>query len=115
MGKNITGREVALVTGVSSGIGRATASLLWDRGFRTFGTVRETSRVGGLPPGLETVRLDVREEESVRSCVRTVVDRAGRIDALVNIAIICFSLVRGNSFSLSSFVGKKSVVRVRVR
>ncbi len=77
-------KKVALVTGVSSGIGRATASLLSDRGFRTFGTLRETSQVSGLPPGLEVVRLDVREEESVRSCVRTVLDQAGRIDALVN-------------------------------
>ncbi len=77
-------RKVALVTGISSGIGRATASLLSDRGFRNFGTVRETSKVSGLPPDLEMVRLDVREEESVRSCVRTVLDQAGRIDAIVN-------------------------------
>jgi NADP-dependent 3-hydroxy acid dehydrogenase YdfG len=75
--------KVALVKGVSSGIGPETASLLREQGFRTFGTLRETSRVNGLPPCLETVQVDVRKDESVRSCVRTVLDRVGRIDALV--------------------------------
>jgi short-subunit dehydrogenase len=32
----------------------------------------------------ELLQLDVRDEESVRSCVRTVIERAGRIDGLVN-------------------------------
>jgi len=77
-------KKVALVTGVSSGIGRATAVLLLDRGFRTFGTMRELSRANGLPPGLELIRLDVRDRESVRSCVQTVLDQSGRIDSLVN-------------------------------
>ncbi len=77
-------KKVALVTGVSSGIGQATATMLLGRGFRTFGTIRETSRAGELLPSLELVRLDVRDEESVRSCVRAVLDQAGRIDALVN-------------------------------
>ena len=77
-------KRVALVTGVSSGIGRETATLLLDRGFRTFGTIRETSRASQLPSGLELIRLDVSDEESVRSCAQTVLDQAGRIDALVN-------------------------------
>jgi len=33
--------RVALVTGVSSGVGRATAPLQAERGFRVFGTVRK--------------------------------------------------------------------------
>jgi hypothetical protein len=51
--------------GRSSGIGRATATLLVARGFRTFGTLREMNRASEFPAGLELVRLDVREEESV--------------------------------------------------
>jgi NADP-dependent 3-hydroxy acid dehydrogenase YdfG len=42
---------------------------------------------GGAKKALENVVLvhvDVRNGESVDSCVRTVLDRAGRIDALVN-------------------------------
>src|SRR5712692_5112887 len=80
----MTREKVALVTGVSSGIGQATASLLVDRGFRVFGTMRKPSGTDGQLANVELVRLDVRDEESVRSCVRTVLDRAGRIDALVN-------------------------------
>lgn len=36
---------VALVTGVSSGIGRATAERLWERGFTVFGTMRRPSEL----------------------------------------------------------------------
>jgi NAD(P)-dependent dehydrogenase (short-subunit alcohol dehydrogenase family) len=75
---------VALVTGISSGIGLATATRLLSVGFRTFGTVGETSRVSHLPQGLELVRLDVREQESVEAGIEQVLDEAGRIDALVN-------------------------------
>src|SRR5712692_11522962 len=77
-------QKVVLVTGVTSGIGEATAKLLSELSFRVFGTMR---RLNGSNTGLrntELVRLDVCDEESVRSCVRTVLDRAGRIDALVN-------------------------------
>jgi len=76
--------KVALATGVSSGIGRAIAGLLSRHGFRVFGTARGN---GGAKRALENVELlhvDVRDEESIHSCVRTVLDRAGRIDALVN-------------------------------
>ena len=77
-------QKVALVTGVSSGIGLATAKKLLDRGFHTFGTIRETSQFGNLAAGLEIVRLDVRDDESVSAGVQDVLDRAGRIDALIN-------------------------------
>jgi NAD(P)-dependent dehydrogenase (short-subunit alcohol dehydrogenase family) len=77
-------KRVVLVTGVTSGIGAATASLLSEQGFRVFGTMR---KLGGSSTGLKNtvlVQLDVRDAESVRSCLRTVLDLAGRIDALVN-------------------------------
>ena len=75
--------KVALVTGVSSGIGQVIATVLSRRGFRVFGTMRRPE--GGGPLGaVELVRLDVRDEESVRGCVRTVLGQAGRIDSLVN-------------------------------
>jgi NAD(P)-dependent dehydrogenase (short-subunit alcohol dehydrogenase family) len=77
-------QKVALVTGVSSGIGLATARKLLEQGFHTFGTIRATSNTGGLAAGLEVVRLDVRDDESVSAGVREVLDRAGRIDALIN-------------------------------
>jgi NAD(P)-dependent dehydrogenase (short-subunit alcohol dehydrogenase family) len=80
----MTQEKVALVTGVSSGIGRATATLLSGRGFQVFGTMRKPTETKGELGGVELVRLDVRDEQSVRSCLQTVLDQAGRIDALIN-------------------------------
>jgi NAD(P)-dependent dehydrogenase (short-subunit alcohol dehydrogenase family) len=77
-------QKVALVTGVSSGIGRATATALADAGFRTFGTLRNPAKSGQQPRDVELVPLDVRDENSVRSAVGTVLERAGRLDVLVN-------------------------------
>jgi NAD(P)-dependent dehydrogenase (short-subunit alcohol dehydrogenase family) len=75
-------QRVAVITGISSGIGRATAAELARRGFRVFGTVRATG--GGELPGVEQVVLDVRDENSVERGVQEVLARAGRIDVLVN-------------------------------
>lgn len=80
---------VALVTGTSSGIGRATALLLARSGFRVFATVRSPTgeaalraEAASLP--VEILRLDLADEAGATRVVREVVHRAGRIDALVN-------------------------------
>jgi NAD(P)-dependent dehydrogenase (short-subunit alcohol dehydrogenase family) len=80
----MTQEKVVLVTGVSSGIGRATAALLSNRGFRVFGTMRRPGEANGRLENVELVQLDVRDGESVASCLRTVHDKVGRINALVN-------------------------------
>lgn len=80
----MTGEKVALVTGASSGIGQATAILLSERGFRVFGTTRKATALNEPLGNVEMVQLDVRDDESVRSCVQKVLMDAKRIDALVN-------------------------------
>jgi len=74
---------VVLITGASSGIGRATAELLAARGYRVLGGVRAPTTTRPLR-GIELVPLDVRDEASVKSCVEQVCSRAGRIDVLIN-------------------------------
>jgi NAD(P)-dependent dehydrogenase (short-subunit alcohol dehydrogenase family) len=74
-------RRVVLVTGASSGIGQATARLFAARGARVFGTSRREVPDGH---GVEMLRLDVGSAESVERCVGEVLDRAGRVDVLVN-------------------------------
>ena len=76
-------RRVVLITGASSGIGRATAELLTGRGYEVFGGVRATATTRPLA-GVALVPLDVRDEASVKACVEEVRSRAGRIDVLIN-------------------------------
>lgn len=77
--------EVVLITGVSSGIGRATAILLARQGCRVFGTVRSQQAAQAIP-GVELVEMDVRDEASVRRGTAAIIERAGRIDVLINSA-----------------------------
>jgi NAD(P)-dependent dehydrogenase (short-subunit alcohol dehydrogenase family) len=76
--------HVALVTGASSGIGRATAGLMASRGFRVFGTSRAPNERAAN--GVPLLRLDVRDDASVEACVSAVLGAAGRVDVLVNCA-----------------------------
>ena len=76
-------RQVALVTGASSGIGKAAAIALAGAGFEVIGTARNTARVTA-PAGVTYLDLDVTSDESVASVVKQVIDRFGRIDILVN-------------------------------
>lgn len=74
--------KVALVTGASSGFGQLTASSLADRGYRVFGTSRRERSTSSNEIGM--LLLDVRSNDSVRSCIEQVMARADRIDVLVN-------------------------------
>lgn len=78
-------KRVALITGASSGIGKATAEALAQRGFRVFAGVRRPEAGDTLTTaGITLVRLDVTSDESVATAVQTVLEQAGRIDVLVN-------------------------------
>lgn len=74
---------VVLVTGVSSGIGREIASAFAEKGFEVFGTSRNP-RTTQPVAGVELIPLDVADSASVAAAVSTVVQRAGRIDIVVN-------------------------------
>ena len=72
--------QVVLVTGASSGIGAAVATLLAARGFAVFGASRNPPAVSGPA---RFVAMDVRDEAAVRRGVDAVLAQAGRLDALV--------------------------------
>ncbi|MGH7514390.1 MAG: SDR family NAD(P)-dependent oxidoreductase, partial [Gemmatimonadales bacterium] len=75
-------RPVAIVTGASAGIGEATARALHAAGYRVFGTYRRAPAT--RLPGVEYVACDVTSDESVAAAVGQVLEKAGRIDLLVN-------------------------------
>src|SRR5438034_7623593 len=77
-----TDPRIALVTGASSGFGKATASLLAGRGLRVFGTSR--SPRGDRGDGFEMLELDIDSDASVDRCVSGVQRTAGAVDVLVN-------------------------------
>ena len=78
-----TNRPVALVTGASSGIGRAAARALAEAGFEVVGTSRNTAKVTPAN-GVRFLDLDVASDASVHAVVGQVIERFGRIDVLVN-------------------------------
>lgn len=78
-------QSVALITGTSSGIGRAAALALKAAGFMTVATARRVADIEELKAkGCDTVQLDVTDEASMQNAVKTVESAHGRLDVLVN-------------------------------
>jgi len=74
-----------LITGCSSGIGRATAERLQRRGHTVYATARRPESIEDLAAkGCRTLALDVTEEGSMSAAVDAVEEAEGHIDALVN-------------------------------
>ncbi|MFE3410526.1 oxidoreductase [Streptomyces mirabilis] len=74
---------VALVTGASSGIGKAAAEALHRARFEVVGTSRSASG-SASPGGVKLITLDVTSDASVEGAVGHVIEEFGRIDVLVN-------------------------------
>ncbi|HEX7759649.1 MAG TPA: oxidoreductase [Caulobacteraceae bacterium] len=74
--------KTVIVTGASSGIGRAAAEALAQAGFKVFGTSRRPTSAG--PKQVTMLPCDVTDDASVKALVSTVLSRTGRIDILVN-------------------------------
>jgi NAD(P)-dependent dehydrogenase (short-subunit alcohol dehydrogenase family) len=82
---------VVVITGCSSGFGKLTALEFARRGNRVFATMRNTAKDGPLQAeaaaagvSVEVLQLDVNDRASVEKAVAEVINRAGRIDVLVN-------------------------------
>lgn len=77
-----------LITGVSSGLGRALALAALARGDTVMGTLRQAEQLAGfeaLAPGRAiAVRLDVTDKDKVRDVIAGAIEQAGGIDVVVN-------------------------------
>jgi NAD(P)-dependent dehydrogenase (short-subunit alcohol dehydrogenase family) len=88
--------SVVLVTGASSGIGRACAEHLARAGHTVYGTSRGAEPISALSPsaaaapapgahaGPRLVRMELTDDESVRGVIDGIQHREGRLDAVVN-------------------------------
>ncbi|PCR89283.1 SDR family oxidoreductase [Natrinema ejinorense] len=80
-----TRKQSVLITGCSSGIGRATARAFLEEEWQVFATARNVDDIEALEEaGCETLALDVTDPEEVARAVEETVDIAGAIDCVVN-------------------------------
>jgi len=78
-------KDVCIVTGASSGIGRATALAFHAEDWVVYATARDEDDLSELAEaGCRTAELDVTDGEQVDAVVSRVVDEQGRIDCVVN-------------------------------
>lgn len=75
--------KVVLITGTGSGMGKLTAEFLAGNGYIVYAGSRNTD-VGQDDSNLKHIYLDVRETNSIRNAVDTIIQNEGKIDVLVN-------------------------------
>lgn len=73
-------KKICVITGGSSGIGKATAAEMLKKGY----TVYELSRHGEPPCGVKHITADVTDEDSLEAAVTRIIEADGKIDVLIN-------------------------------
>ncbi|TBU25496.1 short-chain dehydrogenase/reductase SDR [Dichomitus squalens] len=109
MADNLASPKVAIITGASSGVGRATAIALAEAGWsislfaRRANKLQETKQLCKDPSKVLLVEGDVTKEDNVSALFRETVDRFGRLDVLFNNAGIGSPQVPIEDVSLETF------------
>lgn len=74
-------KKVILITGISSGFGKYTASFLAQKGHTVYGTVRKKTEI---EPLINVLEMDLLNPESIQNVVKSVIQSEGKIDVLIN-------------------------------
>jgi short-subunit dehydrogenase len=81
----VSASKAVLITGCSTGIGRATAERMASAGYIVYATARRIESISDLEAkGCRTLALDVTDEDSMRAAVSAVEEAEGAVGALVN-------------------------------
>lgn len=75
-------QSVVFITGASSGIGKATALLLYKKGYRVIGTSRNPNNYSDFPFPL--FEMDLTDANSISKAVDKVIEEFGSLDVLIN-------------------------------
>jgi len=75
--------KVVLITGGSSGIGKAIGIHLSTLGYKVYGTTRDKNKYPSFSE-FPLLELDVRNEATIKSCIASLLEKEERIDVLVN-------------------------------
>lgn len=79
--------KTVLVTGASSGIGKATAIYLAQKGYNVYGAARRIEKLEELKVhSIQPIALDITDDESIVACIDQILSEAGSIDILINSA-----------------------------
>jgi NAD(P)-dependent dehydrogenase (short-subunit alcohol dehydrogenase family) len=84
-------QQTVFITGATDGLGRSAALLLAEKGFRVFAAGRSAEKRAELDRlaaarklPLETLELDVCDDNSVSRGVQQILQKAGNLDVLIN-------------------------------
>jgi NAD(P)-dependent dehydrogenase (short-subunit alcohol dehydrogenase family) len=76
--------QTVLITGASTGIGKATAELFYERGWNVVATMRTPGKNGRADPRWLETRLDVTDAGSIQAALVATKERFGKLDVVVN-------------------------------
>ena len=78
-------KKIIVITGASSGIGKATALQLIKEGHIVYGAARRIEQMQDLvSAGGRAIRMDVTNHEQVHAEISGIINNEGRIDVLIN-------------------------------
>ncbi|WP_313685758.1 oxidoreductase [Pantoea sp.] len=78
-------KKTALVTGASSGMGKAIARRLIEEGYQVYVAARSVGKMADLALlGAQALRMDISKDEEIVSGVNTILAQTGGVDVLVN-------------------------------
>ncbi len=75
--------KIVLITGGSSGLGKSTGEYLVKKGYAVYGTSRNPDKFKNFD-AFTLIKLDVADKTSMEVAVKTIIEKEGKIDVLIN-------------------------------